>query len=553
MMNSKPLTPLLVLVSFLLSFSVLAAENFPANYDESADLAELAQLENEGMHYQLIQSRVREKQLLWQPLAAQLNGFSRSEYEALKPLILDRSIAQLQTSVRAGQLSYRQLTEFYLYRIREIESDSTLFINGVIALNGDALARAAEMDAQREAGRAIAGNSLFGIPVLLKDNIGAAGMPTTAGAVALASNYTDNAFITERLLASGAIILGKANLSEWAYFFCDGCPSGYSALGGQTLNPYGRLVFGTGGSSAGSGAAIAANFAAAAVGSETSGSILSPSSANSVVGLKPTTGSLSRTGIVPISATLDTAGPMAKSVADAVALFNGMAGYDSADLAMPLIAENLQLEIRQISLRGRRLGVINSYRDDEVFYAAAAAALAGAGAELVGIDFSSPTLTGFDEFLGAEMVRDLALYLESQAGANVTIDSVKALQSFNSADAATRAPYGQALVDMMAGLNYSADQIENLRMALQDQASDLLAGMFADNNLDVLITLNNRNAGVAALANYPALTIPVGYQENGRPVGITFIAPSFQEQDLIDIGVQFEQLTNARRAPAGYQ
>jgi amidase len=553
MMNSKPLTPLLALASFVFSFSALAAESFPPNYDESADLAELAQLENESMHYQLIQSRVRDKPLLWQPVAAQLDEFSRTDYEALKPLILDRSIAQLQAAVSAGQLSYRQLTGFYLWRIREIESDSTHFINGVIALNGDALTRAAQLDAQREAGRAVGSNSLFGIPVLLKDNIGAAGMPTTAGAVALANNYTNNAFITERLLASGAIILGKANLSEWAYFFCDGCPSGYSALGGQTLNPYGRLVFGTGGSSAGSGAAVAANFAAVAVGSETSGSILSPSSANSLVGLKPTTGSLSRTGIVPISATLDTAGPMAKTVADAVALFNGMAGYDSADLAMPLLTENFQLEVRQISLRGKRLGVINSYREDDALYAAGVAAMAGAGAELVELDFPRPTLSNFDEFLGAEMVRDLALYLENHAGVNAAIDSINTLQDFNSEDLDTRAPYGQALVDMMAELDYSADQIESLRMALQDQASELMAEVFAANDLDVLVTLNNRNAGVAALANYPALTVPAGYGENGRPAGVTFIAPSFEEQDLIDIGLQFEQLTNARRAPVGYQ
>ena len=377
-------------------------------------------------------------------------------------------------------------------------------------------------------------------------------MPTTAGAVALANNYSGNAFISEQLLASGAIILGKANLSEWAYFFCDGCPSGYSAIGGQTLNPYGRKLFGTGGSSAGSGSAIAANLAAAAVGSETSGSILSPSSANSLVGLKPTTGSLSRSGIVPISATLDTAGPMAKSVADVVALFNGMAGYDAADLAMPLLTEELQLEIRQVSLSGKRLGVISSYLDDE-FYAAAALTLENAGAEVISLDIDGPTLTDFDEFLGAEMVRDLALYLEAHGGSAVTIDSVNSLKAFNEAELDTRAPYGQALVDMMVDLNYSADQIESLRMALQDQASDFLDGVFADNNLDALVSLNNRNAGFAALANYPALTIPAGYQENGRPVGVTFFAPSFLEQDLIDIGVQFEQLTKARKPPAGYQ
>jgi amidase len=552
MIKSISLKLLVAIVSIAFSLCVLGAENFPANYNENADIAELARLENDSMHYQLIQSKVTDKPALWRPFTEQLAALTAADYEALKPLVLEKSIVDLQAAVRAGQLTYSQLTAFYIYRIREIESDSGRFLNAVIALNPEAMNRARELDAQRAAGKVIPPNSLFGIPVLLKDNIGFQGMPTTAGAVALANNYSGNAFISEQLLASGAIILGKANLSEWAYFFCDGCPSGYSAIGGQTLNPYGRKLFGTGGSSAGSGSAIAANLAAAAVGSETSGSILSPSSANSLVGLKPTTGSLSRSGIVPISATLDTAGPMAKSVADVVALFNGMAGYDAADLAMPLLTEELQLEIRQVSLSGKRLGVISSYLDDE-FYAAAALTLENAGAEVISLDIDGPTLTDFDEFLGAEMVRDLALYLEAHGGSAVTIDSVNSLKAFNEAELDTRAPYGQALVDMMVDLNYSADQIESLRMALQDQASDFLDGVFADNNLDALVSLNNRNAGFAALANYPALTIPAGYQENGRPVGVTFFAPSFLEQDLIDIGVQFEQLTKARKPPAGYQ
>ena len=552
MMKSMPFKALAAFLSLCFSLPLAAAENFPPNYDERADIAQLAQLENDSMHYQLLQSRVRDKQALWQPLEAQLADFSQTDYEALKPLVLDKSIADLQAAVSGGQLNYTRLTQFYIYRIREVESDRARFLNGVIALNPDALSRARELDAQREAGRAVSPNSIFGIPVLLKDNIGVQGMPTTAGAVALADNYTENAFIAQQLHSSGAIILGKANLSEWAYFFCDGCPSGYSAIGGQTLNPYGRLVFGTGGSSAGSGSAIAANFAAAAVGSETSGSILSPSSANSLVGLKPTTGSLSRTGIVPISATLDTAGPMAKSVADAVALFNGMTGYDGADLAMPLLTDDLQLEIRQISLAGKRLGAINSYLEDPI-YSSSIDALKSAGAEIVAVDFAAPALNNFDEFLGAEMVRDLALYLKSHAGPAVSLDSIKSVQSFNNADTITRAPYGQALVDMMVDLDYSADQLESLRMALQDPAADYLDSVFAAGSLDALVSLNNRNAGVAALANYPALTIPAGYEDNGRPIGITFIAPSFQEQDLIDIGVQFEQLTNARKAPADYQ
>ena len=198
---------------------------------------------------------------------------------------------------------------------------------------------------------------------------------------------TGNAFITDRLEEQGAIILGKANLSEWAYFFCNDCPSGYSALGGQTLNPYGRFTFGTGGSSSGSAAATAANYAVVAVGSETSGSILSPASANSLVGLKPTTGNLSRTGIVPISATLDTAGPIARSVADVVVMFNAMAGYDQNDMAMPLISDDFSLEYRVIDMQGRRLGIVEALADNS-HYMAAVHLLADSGATTIELEFS---------------------------------------------------------------------------------------------------------------------------------------------------------------------
>ena len=339
----KSVSRIFALQLLLLAASVYAAENAAPvwqRYDETADLAELAQHENESMHFKLLNSRVLDKNLLWAPFREELSTFSAARYESLKPLILERDIAAIQQSVANGDLSYAELTTFYIYRIRSIESDDSRFINAVISLNPDAINRARRLDQQREQGRVVSNSSMFGIPVLLKDNIGFAELPTTAGAIAMQDNLSANAFITDRLIENGAVILGKANLSEWAYFFCNSCPSGYSAAGGQTLNPYGRKLFGTGGSSSGSGAAMAANLATVAIGSETSGSILSPASANSSVGLKPTTGSLSRSGIVPISATLDTAGPITRNVADAVALFNAMSGFDTADSAMPLIAED---------------------------------------------------------------------------------------------------------------------------------------------------------------------------------------------------------------------
>lgn len=528
-----------------------AADNGLSGYDEAADIAELALRENERMHFSLIHSQVSNKPDLWAEYGAELLAFSEADYTRLKPQILDKSIVELQDAVAAEQFDYADLLTFYLYRIKDIETDRVRFLNAIIAINPDALVVARQRDEQRRAGVAVARESLFGIPVLLKDNIGAEGMATSAGTVALAANFTGNAFVTQRLIDNGAVILGKSNLSEWAYFFCDDCPSGYSAIGGQTLNPYGRKTFGTGGSSSGSGAAAAANFATVTVGSETSGSILSPASANSLVGFKPTTGSLSRTGVVPISATLDTTGPITKTVADAVILFNGMAGFDSADKAMPLISESFQLQLTDISLQGKKLGVLNSF-DDNSYYQSAVSSLVAEGAMSIKVDFTPPSFTGFDEFLGAEMVRDLALYLRGFAGAEVTVDSVKAVKSFNEQAMDVRAPYGQALFDMMSELNYSAEQTEALRIELQDQAASYLGNVFEELELDVLLSVNSRNAGLAALANYPALTIPMGYESNGKPISLTFYAPPFNEQILIDIGLQFEKLSLARRPPSGY-
>ncbi len=545
----------LVLQFLFLSFSITAAEDETPiwqRFDETDDLQELSEHENQSMRFKLLNSKVLDKNSLWAPFLDELAEFSGARYEALKPLILGQDIAAIQRSVASGELNYAELTVFYIHRIREIETDNTRFINAVISLNPDAIERARRLDREREAGREIHAGSMFGIPVLLKDNIGFAGLPTTAGALALQNNRTANAFVTDRLIENGAVILGKANLSEWAYFFCTACPSGYSAVGGQTLNPYGRKLFGTGGSSSGSGAAMAANLATVAIGSETSGSILSPASANSAVGLKPTTGSLSRTGVVPISATLDTTGPITRSVADAVVLFNAMAGFDSEDSAMPLISEDIRLIYRIVELEGKRLGILDSFEDD-AFYQRAISLLTNNGADAVSVNFTAVSNPRFTELLGAEMLRDLASYLGNIASSDVDVASIHDVQAFNAEDMELRAPYGQGLIDMMAEMALSAGELETLRAELQSSAQQQLQQLFVEGQLDVLLSINNRNAGLAALANFPALTIPMGYQENGRPIGLTLIAPPFQEQELVDIGAQFEQLSRARVLPERYR
>ena len=541
-----------LILSLPSNFGFAAEYSVSMTESEVKELEVLAQHPDESMRFKLLNSRFREKSSIWEPFREPLTKFVEHDYLRLQSAIMEKSILEIQEAVSSGELSYEELVTFYIYRIRKMESDDERFINGIISLNPNAINRARQLDEIRESGAEVANNLIFGIPVLLKDNIGFEGLPTTAGAFALNRNYSGNAYVTDRLIEGGAVILGKANLSEWAYFFCRDCPSGYSALGGQTLNPYGRFDFGTGGSSSGSGASIAANYAAVAVGSETSGSILSPSSANSLVGLKPTTGSLSRSGVVPISSTLDTVGPMGRSVADVATLFNAMTGFDREDLAMPLISEDLQLIVRDTKLDNRRFGVLRTYSNDAL-YGRALDLLSQNGFSLQEVDFQSERHARFSELLGAEMKRDLALYLIEYASSEIEVDSINSLQEFNSIDLENRAPYGQALVDLMVDLELTAGEVERLGADLRAWGQSYLDRLFMEFGIDVLFGVNNHQASIAALANYPALTIPMGYTDEGRPMGLTLIAPPFQEQLLIDVGIQVEKILEARRAPISYR
>ena len=561
--RNRRITRLSLSLSLLVScaFTLTPAHGQSTDYDETADLGTLAGLPNTRMHYQRLSSPLRPKTAVWAGLENEIDALlsDSKDYARLEALVHEKSASELQALVAQGAVSYEQITRYFIARIYTIETDDAGYLNAVISLNPSAIEAAKLADRERSEGKIVAQDSLFGLPILLKDNIGFESLPTTAGAAALAENFAADAFVTQRLKANGVVILGKANLSEWAYFFCTGCPSGYSALGGQTLNPYGRLKFTTGGSSAGSGAAIAGGFAIAAVGSETSGSILSPSSANSLVGLKPTTGSLSRSGVVPISSTLDTTGPMARTVRDAVALFNAMTGYDQADTAMPRLTEDLTLLVRDADLSGLRLGFPVALAREPLIVAVVAK-LEAAGVIIVPVEFSPPDLEEEVQFMGAEMVRDLASYLQQYASPDVVIESLSDLQAFNLAASDERAPYGQALVDQMVGFEtfFKSDaqagegEIARLKHHVVSEVGGYLDTLFSFHNLDALVRINNSGASAGAFANYPALTIPAGYRETGQPVGVTFYTPSFQEQRLIDIGVKLEERYAVRRPPADY-
>ncbi|MGV8945958.1 MAG: amidase family protein [Lutibacter sp.] len=521
-------------------------------YDETSEIAEQQNHEIERMRFKLIQSKYLDMNVLFKPFEEELSYFSEKDYESLKPYILEKDIPSLQTSVKNKILTYEKIVLFYLYRIRKYESNNDLALHSILALNPKILEEAREKDKNRSNE---ATNTVYGLPILLKDNINTEGMPTTAGAFALKDNAnTADAFIVKRLKENGALILGKVNLSEWAYFFCEDCPVGYSAMGGQTLNPYGRKIFETGGSSAGSGVTVATNFAVAAVGTETSGSILSPSSKNSVVGLKPTVGLLSRTGIVPISSTLDTPGPMAKNVIDAAILLAAMTGEDADDTVTKnnLKSINYFEDLTSATLKGKRFGVIKSLLSDSI-YAENVDKIKKAGAEIVEFEPPQINLEGFLTLLNLDMKADLPKYLKNNADKNITISSVADVIKLNLLDSLKKAPYGQQLFDGIVKDSTSLEDFENIKKQLNIGGIKFFKTPMDQYKLDAVLSINNAYAGFAAVAKYPCLTVPMGYEKTGEPIGLTFIAAPFQEQKLLQFGYAFEQLSKARKLPENYK
>jgi len=518
-------------------------------YNETLALEKQQNHKKSRMQFKLFQSKYLDMNAIFKPFETDLEYFSEENYTALKPFILEQDIPTLQKNIKAGNISYEKLTLFYLYRIRKFESDSTKSLNSIISLNPNVLKEARARDKNKKENTKY---SIYGMPVLLKDNINTSNMPTTAGAFVLADNTAiKDAFIVERLRKKGALILGKVNLSEWAYYFCVGCPLGYSAIGGQTLNPYSRGEFETGGSSAGSGVAVAANFAVAAVGTETSGSITSPSSLNSVVGLKPTIGVFSRTGIVPISSTLDTPGPMTKNIIDNAIFMNAMRGFDQTDAASKELAVDYFKNGFKQKLKGRRLGVIKSLLTDSI-YLATVGKLKRAGAELIEITPPEVALNGFLTLLNIDMKNDLPKYLAADADKRIEVTSVKDIVAFNLKDSLLRAPYGQQLFEGIVEDTTTLAALEIIKTNLTNSGRKYFQAL-KDDDLEAILSINNYHSGFAAVANYPTLTVPMGYKNSGEPISLTFIGTPLSERKLLEIGYAFEQLTKVRKMPKNYQ
>ncbi len=493
--------------------------------------------------------------------------------------LAELTIADLQQRMQSRQETSRSIVEKYIARIAALDRNGPA-LRSILELNPDALSIAEERDAERSAGRVR--GPLHGIPVLLKDNIATADrMMTTAGSLALAGTKPPkDAFIVSRLREAGAVVLGKTNLSEWANFRSTHSTSGWSGRGGLARNPY-ALDRNTSGSSSGSGSAIAANFAAVAVGTETDGSIVSPAQTNGIVGIKPTLGLLSRAGIVPIAHSQDTAGPMARTVADAAVLLGAMAGADPDDPATRDSARrgsrDYSAALRADALKGARIGVV---RNQFWGYSPAADALAEAAIEdmkkagaMIVDPANIPTLTQFGdgefEVLLYEFKADLNKYL-TWLGPASPVHSLADVIAFNTAHREEELPYfGQELMEMaqkkgpLTDPKYRAALAKNRRLA-RTLGIDAVMTKF---NLDALVAPTSQPAWltdlvngdsfaggsaspstVAAIAGYPHITVPAGFYR-GLPVGISFFGRAWSEPTLIGIAYAYEQATKHRRPP----
>ncbi|MFN2596672.1 MAG: amidase [Pyrinomonadaceae bacterium] len=487
----------------------------------------------------------------------------------------EMTIAELQEAMRSGRHSSRSITKAYLERIDDVDRQGAA-LNSVIELNPDALDIAESLDRERKAGRVR--GALHGIPILIKDNIDTGDkMQTTAGSLALVGQTPPrDAYIAQKLREAGAVLIGKTNLSEWANFRSSHSSSGWSGRGGQTRNPY-ALDRNPCGSSSGSGAAASANLCAASIGTETDGSVVCPSSSNSLVGIKPTVGLVSRSGIIPISHSQDTAGSMARNVADAATLLGVLTGVDPRDPATDASRGRALADytgaLKADALRGARIGVARKYfgfsdRVDKLL-AEAIDAMKRAGATFVDpADIPTGQKLDGDEFqvLLFEFKTDLNKYL-SERGTREGARTLEELIKFNDANREREMPYfGQELFHQaqekgpLTTKAYLDARAKNVRLS-RAEGIDAVAQKF---KLDAfvaptggppwptdLVNGDHFTGGfstLSAVAGYPHITVPAGYVQ-GLPVGISFFGTAYSEPKLISLAYAFEQLTKLRRAP----
>ena len=489
----------------------------------------------------------------------------------------EATILDLQQWMTSGKYTARAIAEQYLARIQELDKQGPA-LTQIIELNPDALAIADAMDVERAAGKTR--GQLHGIPVLIKDNIATADrMQTTAGSLALVgAKVPRDAFVAERLRAAGAVILGKTNLSEWANFRSTHSSSGWSGRGGQTKNPY-ALDRTPSGSSSGSGGAIAANFAAVAVGTETDGSVTSPAAAACLVGIKPTVGLVSRSGIVPIAHSQDTAGPMTRTVTDAAILLGALTGVDARDGASAKSAGKAQTDYTKYldpnGLKGARIGVAREKymgysKPTDALIASAIDVMKSQGATIVDpANIATARHLDADEYdlLLYEFKADLDSYLGS-LGPSSLVHSLADVIAFNKKNASSEMPYfGQEIMEAavkkgpLSEAKYRKELAKGKRLA----GAEGIDATIRKYRLDAIIAPTQGPASLidlvngdpsgggsftspAAVAGYPHITVPAGFVF-GLPVGISFVGGAWTEPTLFRLAYAYEQATKHRKPP----
>ena len=516
------------------------------NYDETDELIENSDHEITRMRYKRIQSISNDKNEIFKPFHSFIKSYDSKFYNSIKGHILNKDISYIQSKIDEDLFGYEDLVKFFIYRIYKYEMNKDLYLNSIISLNPNVISQARELDKNKS------DNPLYGIPILVKDNINVVDMVTSAGASVFKNNLVnDDATVIKNLKKNNVLILGKLNMSEWAYYFCRPCPVGYSSLGGQTLNPYGRKIFESGGSSSGSGVSIAASFAVASLGSETSGSILSPSSKNSLVGLKPTIGNISRSGIVPISSFYDTSGPMTSNVLDNAIIYNSMIGFDQSDeLSKESSIINLQ-EMQNFESSDVVIGFSSRYLSDSLFMSTVND-LKSIGINNVSYTQSNISLPYFRGILTSDMKRDLPIYIDQYANENIVVQNVSDIVKFNNQDTITHAPYNQYIFNEIVNDKVSDNELEEMKKSTKMNATKVLNELMTSYNFDVFVSVDNSMAGIAAAAHFPALSVPMGYREDGEPSNITFISRSNNEQLLYNVAYLFEKNFKRREAPENY-
>jgi len=492
----------------------------------------------------------------------------------LEELVIEKGIAELQALMEAGTLSAESITLAYLARIERLDGK----LNAVLAVSPDAIAQAKVLDEERSKGKVR--GPLHGIPVLLKDNIESReDLPTTAGSLALADNFTGrDAFFVAKLREAGMVILGKTNLSEWANFRSERSSSGWSGVGGQTVNPY-DVTRSPCGSSAGSGVAAAAGFAAVAIGTETNGSVVCPSTVNGIVGIKPTVGLISRSGIVPISHSQDTAGPMARTVADAVVVFAAMVGIDENDpvteIASAAASWKLIERLKMDGLKGKRVGVVRSSAGfhtevDKLLEQAIADLKAGGATVVDGLEFDPPeglSQAAYDVLL-YEFKHDLNAYLDALPTKDqLPAKTLEELIAFNLKHQAKEMPFfDQEIFDLSQAKGPLSDQeyLQALKLMQRACREDGIDKLVNEHTLDALIAPTGSpswkidlingdhyiggSSSYPARAGYPNITVPMG-AVHGMPVGLSFFGPTLSEPTLIEIAYAYEQASQRRVPP----